>query len=48
MQVTQEKILQYVGLKLGEDIANKLKNTATMVLTPPKYSAAIEQRHVMW
>jgi hypothetical protein len=48
MRVTQEKILQYVGLKFGEDIANKLKNKTTMVLTPSKYSAAIEQRHVMW
>jgi hypothetical protein len=48
MRVTQEKILQYVGLKFGKDIANELKNKATMVLSPPKYSAIIEQRHVMW
>jgi hypothetical protein len=43
--VTQEKILQYVGLKFGEDIANKLKKKTTMALTPPKYSYAIELRH---
>ena len=44
--MTQEKILQYVGLKFGKDIANKLKNMTTMVLNPPKYSDAIEFRHV--
>jgi hypothetical protein len=42
MRVTQEKILQYLGLKFGEDIANELTNKATMVLNPPKYSAVIE------
>jgi hypothetical protein len=47
MQVTQEKIQQYVGLKFGKDILNKIKNKTLVVLTPPKYSNAIEQRHVM-
>ena len=45
MWVTQEKILQYVGLKFGEDIANELKKKTTMALNPPKYSDAIELRH---
>ena len=36
MRVTQEKTLQYVGLKFGKDIANELKNKTTVVLTPPK------------
>ena len=48
MQVTQEKIQQYVGIKFGKDIANEIKNKTLVVITPPKYSDAIEQRHVMW
>ncbi len=45
MRVTQEKIQQYVGIKFGEDIANKIKNKKLVVLTPPKYSDVIELRH---
>jgi hypothetical protein len=45
MRVTQEKIQQYVGIKFGEDIANKIKNKKLVVLTPPKYSNAIKLRH---
>jgi hypothetical protein len=45
MRVTQEKIQQYVGIKFGEDIANKINNKKLVVLTPPKYSDAIELRH---
>jgi hypothetical protein len=45
MRVTQEKIQQYVGIKFGEDIANEIKNKKLVVLTPPKYSNAIELRH---
>ncbi len=45
MRVTQEKIQQYVGIKFGEDIANKIKNMKLVVLTPPKYSNAVELRH---
>ena len=44
--MTQEKIQQYVGLKSGKDIANEIKNKTVVVLTPPKYSDAIELRHV--
>jgi hypothetical protein len=32
MRVTQEKIQQYVGIKYGEDIANKICNKVTVVL----------------
>ncbi len=32
MRVTQEKIQQYVGIKYGKDIANKICNKVTMVL----------------
>ena len=46
MQVTQEKIQQYVGLKFGKDIANEIKNKTVVVFTPPKYYDAIELRHV--
>ncbi len=42
MRVTQEKIQQYVGIKFGEDIPNKIKNKKLVVLTPPKYSDAIK------
>jgi hypothetical protein len=45
MRVTQEKIQQYIGIKFGEDIANEIKNKKVVVLTPPKYSDAIEIRH---
>jgi hypothetical protein len=45
MRVTQEKIQQYVGIKFGEDIANKIKIKKLVVLTPPKYSNAIKLRH---
>ena len=45
MRVT---IQQYVGLKFGKDIANEIKNKTVVVLTPPKYSDAIELRHKMW
>ena len=46
MRVTQEKIQQYVGIKYGEDIANKLKNRAQVVFQSPEYSQAIKTRHV--
>ena len=46
MRTTMEKLHQYVGVKYGEDIANELKNRVTVVVTPPKYSLAIEARHV--
>jgi hypothetical protein len=44
VRVTQEKIQWYVGIKVGEDIANEIKNKKLVVLTPPKYSNAIELR----
>jgi hypothetical protein len=48
MRTTQEKIGQYVGIKHGEDIANKLTNKTTVTITPPKYSTAILLRHQEW
>jgi hypothetical protein len=48
MRVTQEKILQYVGIKYGEDIASKICNKVTVVLWPPQYSDVIVNRHQEW
>ncbi len=45
MRVTQGKIQQYVGIKYGKDIANKICNKVTMVLRPPQYSDVIINRH---
>jgi hypothetical protein len=45
MRVIQEKVQQYVGIKFGEDNANKIKNKKLVVLTPPKYSNAIKLKH---
>jgi hypothetical protein len=45
---TQEKIGQYVGIKYGEDIANKLTNKTTVTIPPPVYSTAILLRHQEW
>ena len=48
MRTTQEKIAQYVGIKYGEDIGNKLSNKTTVTIPPPVYSAAIMLRHQEW
>jgi hypothetical protein len=48
MRVTQEKIQQYVGIKYGKDIANKICNKVTVVLRPPQYSDAIVNGHQEW
>jgi hypothetical protein len=48
MRVTQEKIQQYVGIKYGKDIANKIYNKVTTVLRPPQYSDVIVNRHQEW
>ncbi len=48
MRTTQEKIVQYVGIKYGEDIANKLTNKTTVTIPPPVYSPAIHLRHQEW
>jgi hypothetical protein len=48
MRVTQEKIQQYVGIKYGEDIVNKICNKVTVVLRPPQYSDVIVNRHQEW
>ncbi len=48
MRTTQEKIVQYVGIKYGEDIANKLVNKVMVTIPPPVYSTAILLRHQEW
>ncbi len=48
MRTTQEKIGQYVGIKYGEYIANKLTNKTTVTIPLPVYSTAILLRHQEW
>ena len=48
MRTTQEKIAQYVGVKYGEDISNKVTNKSAMVVAPPVYSPAILLKHQEW
>jgi hypothetical protein len=48
MRTMQEKIGQYVGIKYGEDIVNKLTNKTTVTIPPPVYSTAILVRHQEW
>jgi hypothetical protein len=48
MRTTQEKIRQYIGIKYGEDIANKLTNKTTVTIPPPVYSTVILLRHQEW
>ena len=48
MRTMQEKIGQYVGIKYGEDIVNKLTNKTTVTIPPPVYSTAILLRHHEW
>ena len=47
MQTTQEKIVQYVGVKYGEDIANELQNKTTVVILTPTYSSMTMTCHVL-
>ena len=48
MHTAQEKLAQYVGIKYGEDIANKLSNKTKVTIPPPVYSTAIMLRHQEW
>jgi hypothetical protein len=48
MRTMQEKITQYVGIKYGEDIANKLTNKTPVTIPPLVYSTAILLRHQEW
>jgi hypothetical protein len=48
MRTMQEKIVQYVGIKYGEDIANELMDKATVTIPPPVYSTAILLRQQEW
>jgi hypothetical protein len=48
MRTMQENIGQYIGIKYGEDIANKLTNKTTVTIPPLVYSTAILLRHQEW
>jgi hypothetical protein len=41
MHTMQEKIRQYVGIKYGEDIPNKLTNKTRVTIPPTVYSTGI-------
>ena len=47
MRITQEKIVQYIGAKYGEDIANELQNKTRVVLSAPTYSSVTLTRHAL-
>jgi hypothetical protein len=48
MQISQEKIAQYIGAKYGEDIANELQNKTRMVLSAPAYPNMTMAQHALW
>ncbi len=48
MQISQEKIAQYIGAKYGGDIANKLQNKTRIVLSAPVYPSTRMTRHALW
>jgi hypothetical protein len=48
MRTMQKKIGQYIGIKYGEDIANKLTNKTTETMPPHVHSTAILLRHQEW
>lgn len=45
MQTSWEKLVQYVGTTYGQDIANKLQNKNTVVLSEPVHAPSITARH---
>jgi hypothetical protein len=47
MRITQEKIVQYIGAKYGEDIANELQNKTRVVLSAPTYSSVTLTCHTL-
>jgi hypothetical protein len=47
IQITQEKIGQYIGAKYGEDIANKLQNKTRVVLSAPAHPSTTMTQHTL-
>jgi hypothetical protein len=47
MQITQEKISQYIGAKYREDIANELQNKTMIVFSAPAYPGATMTQHAL-
>ena len=41
MRTSWEKLVQYIGTSMSQDIANELRNTATVTLDQPTHSDAI-------
>jgi hypothetical protein len=47
MGIMQEKIVQYIGVKYGEDIANEIKNKTRVISSAPTYSSVMLTHHVL-
>jgi hypothetical protein len=47
MQITQEKIAQYISAKYGEDIAKELQNKTRIVFSAPAYPSATMTQHAL-
>ena len=45
MRNSWEKLCQYVGAEMGEDIANELRNETVVVIPIPTYADEVLQRH---
>ncbi len=48
MQISQEKIAQYIGAKYGEDIVNELQNKTRIVFSAPAYPSTTMTQHALW
>jgi hypothetical protein len=47
LRTTLEKLIQYVGTKYGEDIANELKTCQSTVTTTPQHTAEVQRKHAL-
>ena len=45
LRTTLEKIIQYVGTKYGEDIANEIESRSLSTFTPPQHTAEVLRKH---
>jgi hypothetical protein len=47
LQTTLEKLIQDVGTKYGEDIADKLETRQLTITTIPQHTAEVQQKHAL-
>ena len=45
MRNTQIKIVQFVGSKYGEDMANELENRSRVIIPPPTFPQSVLDLH---